>query len=145
MSSFVVDKIEFVKAAGLMYGIEESKCEPHRYFLQTVRAEFVNAYDLNVDSVNEQYGDDASKDTCTYDDEFEKYRKIGGMIWGGTYCKMKKNELRLRLWNFFRSVLYQIECDNYHDIVGAFFFECISKLYESDVRAIEGWWGEIEL
>jgi hypothetical protein len=46
---------------------------------------------------------------------------------------------------FFQSVLYQIEDETCHRTVAAWFYACIVKLYERDIRAVEGWWGDVEL
>ena len=146
MSSFVINKREYVKAAGLMYGIEASKNLPHKYFLDHVRENFVKCYELNVDSVNEQYGNESGKDFSDYDYEFEQYCKIGEHIWWyGLYNGMTFKELRINLMEFFRSVLYQIENEEMSQFVAAFFFECTSKMFGSELYAVEGWWGDIGL
>lgn len=154
MSSFIIDKIEYVKAAGLMYGYEEAKkSDAHRYFLEGVRAEFEHAYTLNVASVNEQYGEATLPDESTYDDEFEAYRKKGVLIRNEGYesdCIIRKKvadvmsreKFRCYMMNFFHSVLYQIENDSAHRAVAEFFFTCNAKLETTNV---EGWWGEIEI
>ena len=157
MSSFIVDKREFIKAAGLMCGYEEAKRDSHQYFLDVCRKEFEHAYALNVISVNEQYGDFAEPETESYDDVFEAYRKKGALIQREGYASdngiiftkvedvMDKRTFARSMWNFFNSVLYQIEDDAANRAVSAWFYTCIGKLYEDDLRSIEGWWGEIEL
>ena len=63
MSSFIVSKSEFIKAAGLMCGYEQAKGrDSHKWFIDHVREQFENAYRLNVMSVNEQYGDNEMPD-----------------------------------------------------------------------------------
>ena len=147
MSSFVINKSEYVRAAGLMYGIEASRRgNAHGYFLDNVRKNFVKCYELNVDSVNEQYNDNAEKDGCEYEYEFQQFCKIGERIKCGFYdVKMTFEELRINLMHFFRSVLYQIENKEMSQFVGAFFFECASKLFGDELYAAEGWWGSIEI
>lgn len=148
MSSFIVSKREYVKAAGLMYGIEESKRDQHQYFLNVCRKEFEHCYALNVISVNEQYGENVEPDEESYDEEFEKYRKIGQRIYEGPALHegvMSLSELRIKLWCFFRSVLYQVENDACSRAVSEWFFTCTSKLYERELHAVEGWWGEVEM
>lgn len=145
MSSFVINKREYVKAAGLMYGIEASKNHPHKYFLDNVRRAFDLCYELNVDSVNKQYGDENGKDASSYDDLFAKYCKIGNLVGCGIYDGMTFEELRINLMKFIRSVSYQIEDDEMNRSVCAFFFECTSKLFGSELYAVEGWWGDVEL
>lgn len=80
MSSFIVSKREFIKAAGLMCGYEGAKRDSHKYFVDNVRKEFEHAYALNVASVNEQYGDNEEPETEQYDEVFEAYRKKGALI-----------------------------------------------------------------
>ena len=145
MSSFIIDRKEYVKAAGLMYGIEESKRDSHRYFLERCRNEFHHAYLLNVVSVNAQYGDNAAPDEGAYDELFERYRKLGCKIYGDTFLPFGLQQLRPRLMNFFQSVLYQIEDETCHRTVAAWFYTCTVKLYEREIRSVEGWWGDVEL
>lgn len=157
MSSYIVDKKEFVKAAGLMYGIEESKRDPHSYFMEVCRQEFVHAYQLNVISVNERYRDNAVPDEASYDEEFEEHRQLGKLIGSDGYASangiiyekvvdvMSLRDLRLGLWKFFDSVLYQIDNDTCHRTVSAWFYTCINKLYTKDIYSVKGWHGEIEL
>ena len=156
MSSFVVSKREFIKAAGLMCGYEESKRHSHRYFIDHVREEFEHAYALNVVSVYEQYGSCEEPEEESYDDVFVRYRKMGTLIGMGGYemgcvlCRkvadvMDKQTFRKSMFRFFTSVLYQIENKTCHRSVSSWFFTCLCKLYDDDLRDIEGWWGEIEL
>jgi hypothetical protein len=149
MSSFVIDKIQYMKAAGLMYGIEECKRDKHHYFLEVCRERFSLAYALNVTSVAEQYGDTPVMDMNTYDEEFERHRKLAHGIYErdcmGIQQPLHMRDLCPRLMNFFQSVLYQIENEASHRIVAAWFYSCVIKLYESDIRRIDGWWGDVEL
>ena len=149
MSSFIVDKIEYVKAAGLMYGIEEAKRDKHQYFLDVCRREFEHAYLLNVISYNEQYGTAIVPDEAVYDTAFEEHRLLGKRIYEcdmvGFDQPIRLRDLRLRLQHFFGSVLYQIENDTCHRTVSAWFYTCITKLYERELFQIEGWHGEVEL
>ena len=157
MSSFIIDKVEYVKAAGLMYGIESAKRDTHRWFLDNVRKEFEHVYALNVISVNEQYEENYAPEEESYDEVFEAYRKKGELIGNDGYASkdgiiyeqvegvMTKRDLRIRLWHFFQSVLYQIENKAAHRMAAAWFFTCVSKLYASELHAVGGWWGEVEL
>lgn len=157
MSSFIVSKREYIKAAGLMCGYEEAKRDSHKWFIDNVRWEFEHAYALNVASVNEQYGDDEPEmpETEQYDDVFEDYRKMGTLIYTegfkmGVICTrvadvMDKRTFCRSMWNFFNSVLYQIENDAAHRAVSALFYTCLRKLYEDELRGVSGWWGEVKL
>lgn len=148
MSSFVINKIEFVKAAGLMYGIEESKPHSFRYFLENVRDNFVRAFEFNALSVAEQYHDEEPyKDELTYDSTFEEYRRKGRTIWtldSSRTCPMNRKELRNALTDFFHSVLYQIENQEMETWVASFFWQCASRMEDPEVSDA-GWWGKIEI
>lgn len=88
MSSFIISKVEYVKAAGLMYGIESAKRDSHKYFLDVCRKEFEHVYALNVASVNEQYDhcEPIAPDENSYDDVFEAYCKKGELIGNDGYA-----------------------------------------------------------
>ena len=149
MSSYVINKREFIKAAGIMCGFEEGKRYPHKYFIETVKARFVKCYELNVDSVAEQYGEESGcYDGSEYNNTFEEYRTKGRALY---HNFMRVDDVRVgvkfilpRMMVFFRSVLYQIENEEMANVVGNFFFECIGKLMERDTE-VDGWWGEIEI
>jgi len=147
MSSFVVDKKEFVKAAGLMHGFEESKRDKHLYFLNVVYDKFIECWRNNIESVCEQYDDDESiyEDNNNYDEVFEKYRKVGAKIFMGIDSPMTRREFAFSMMSFFNSVLYQVENDDLHDKCAAFFFTCTKKLLEVEIRKVEGWWSDIEI
>ena len=144
MSSYVVGKEEFVKAAGLIRGFEESKSHPHGWFVAHVREWFNEAFEMNAKSVAEQYHDEeVYEDDLAYDSTFWKYREMGERI-GMGYGELKKDELRKRLMQFFSSVLYQIENDEMHERVAALFFKCIAK-FEPEDGDNDYWWGKIEI
>lgn len=147
MSSFVISKIEYIKAAGLMFGIETSKRMPFRYFLDSVRNCFNDCYDMNDKSVCEQYGEEYhGGDDRTFDNVFEEYKEKGRMIWSGdSDAPMTRKELRLALLNFFQSVLYQIENEEMNTKVSAFFWRCMERMTDKEVYDVEGWWGRVDI
>ena len=140
-----------------MCGYEGAKRDSHKWFVDHVRERFERAYQLNVESVNAQYDDCTMLDEESYDAEFEAYRKAGELIYREGYGSsngiifeqvaevMSKKSFRKAMWKFFDSVLYQIENDAAHREVSELFYACLNKLYDNDVRDIDGWWGEIEL
>lgn len=145
MSSFVINKIEFVKAAGLMYGIEESRRIPFKYFLDNVRDNFVRAFEFNALSVAEQYGDDTPfTDDLTYNETFDIYRAKGAKLWQSGIGTTRKN-LRNGLTKFFHSVLYQIENREMYTWTSSFFWECVARMDDAEIAKAEGWWGEVEV
>ena len=80
-------------------------------------------------------------------DVFEEYKAKGRKIANCEGCGDVKNlgELRKRLTVFFQSVLYQIEDEDCAEYVAWVAFMCIKKLCETEIKDIEGWWGEIEI
>ena len=157
MSCFIVDKCEFIKAAGLMCGYEEAKRHSHKWFIDNVRKEFEHAYALNVISVSERYEENYAPEEEKYDELFEAYRKKGALISRDGYAStnviiyekvadvMDKQKFRKCMFNFFNGVLYQIDNQDAHRAVSAWFYTCLNRLYDSELRSIEGWWGSIDL
>lgn len=148
MSSFIISKREYIKAAGLMYGVEDAKLHKHDYFLKHVHYWFTNCYLVNVKSFGYQYGDEnIETDKNDYMDVFEVYKAKGRDIANCNGYGGIKNlgELRKHLTKFFECVLYQIEDEDCAEYASWLAFMCIDKLCETEVEDIEGWWGEIEI
>lgn len=146
MSSFVISKVEYIKAAGLIYGIESSKRYPHKWFLDNVRKGFVECYEMNVASVEKQYGEKIGFDGCAYDSTFEQYCKGGERIWLGMDRKITdRNEVKNGLMMFFNSVLYQIEEEEMCQKVSSFFFLCATKLFDMEINECEDWWCKVRV
>ena len=132
MSSFIINKVEYIKAAGLMYGIEDAKVHKHDYFLKHIRYYFCNCYALNVKSVNLQYGHNIAVDDGEYMDVFEEYKAKGRRIANCDGCGDVKNlgALRKRLTKFFECVLYQIEDEDCAEYASWLAFMCIMSKFE---------------
>lgn len=143
MSSFIISKVDYVKAAGLLYGVEESKRDYHKYYLDNLRKGFEHVYALNVISVNNQYGDKAIPESNTYNKVFEKYRGYGRAMHTPN-SPMTFVKFRFFIMSFFSSVLYQIEDDYAHRTAASFFWDCTKHLFEREIRQAQGWWGDIE-
>ena len=138
MSSFIIDKKEFVKCAGLVYGAESKKRDPHRYFMDRVLKEFIHVYNLNVLSVNEQYNEDTVPEEGMFTEVFEEYARKGAHEWFHN-----RQEFRFNLIQFFSSVLYQIENEDMSRAASAWFCSCILHLFSPEKSDVEGWWGEV--
>ncbi len=119
MSSFIIDKNEYVKVGAFigafteirnrgdlliyLYNQEKSRL----YTANDVIEEMVSIYKMNVDSVNEQYGEHTEYD----DEEIErmlvaKYMSYAKKI---LYDEKKLENAIANVHQFFRSVNYQIE------------------------------------
>lgn len=143
MSSFIIGKGEYIKAAGLLYGVCEASKPDHENFLKNIRTNMVTCYCLNVLSYNAQYGENEKLDKEKYDEDFKRCRIRGWAITNGTDKEYDIGMLRACMMQFFRSVLYQIEEKPFYDAAAAIFFECMKILTEEISGS--GWWGEIEL
>ena len=149
MSSFVIDKQEYVKAAGLVSGIVEDKkvwlydyeanrkSEPADFYKR-----FVNCYEMNALSVMEQYEDNEPEtDSNKYTDVFKAYVAKGKTI---ATRPQKLTELILDLRQFFEGAKYQTEKEAYYFKMCMYFnailaaFMPLLSSYKSDC------WGSID-
>lgn len=145
MSSFVIDKKEYAKAAGIMYGVEKLSKFPHTYFLDVVRKKFNELYILNEKSVSIQYKEESCPDECEYIDTFWEYVEKSKQM-----LNDNRKELTFNMMIFFNSILYQIEDEEMHMKASDFLYMCIRKLFESDedykkVSVGDVWWGVIKM
>ena len=146
MSSFIIDKKEFIKAAGLMYGIAaNNRCKPV-YFLNHVYETFVELYKLNAQSVDEQYNEVTEHDENAYLEIFEEYKRKGSIcavergINRQAYTKMVGG-----LKQFFDSVLYQTECESSYKEMSSYFYGCIRWMQLFEGVNTDDWWGEVAM
>lgn len=159
MSSFVISKKEYVKAAGYIAGIAESfNRNGHNDFwlydtLENKNTDtdlfykrFVQIYEMNAESVQQQYGDKAREtDDNKYLKDFNDYRVKGkGLMFD---AKEQQIQAIADVRNFFKSAAYQIENEKYHFIVTHWFNQILDEIankfiyrfYESDC------WGSFDL
>ena len=145
MSSFVIDKVEYIKCAGLLAGLLSrdrwagGDGEIHR--------RFQHYFELNAKSVQEQYEEEeCSNDTNDYLEQFKRYKAIGLEY---SYRKDGKDPLLLikGIQHFMRSALYQTENEKANGEMANDFTYYLGSLLENYVhREIElHWWGEIDL
>ena len=144
MSSFVIDKKEYVKAAGIMYGVEKLKRFPHTYFLNEVRQKFNELYILNEESISIQRKEESCPDECEYIGTFWEYVEKSKQMFNDN-----KKELTFNMMIFFNSILYQIEDEGMHMKASDFLYACIRKLLEFDedyknISNGDAWWGTIK-
>lgn len=146
MSSFIIDKKEYIKAAGLVCGVAScSKYGGSPVFCANVKKQFEHIYNLNVYSWCEQYDEDIEKDTCDYESVFNDYKELGRRIYMGLESKMSLDALRYSLINFFRSAIYQIENEDAEMEAASYFYTCITKLFERNTDDITDFWGSIDI
>lgn len=119
MSSFVITKAEYIKAAGTLSGIVDAK----DVFLFDYRAgkksgpqeiydTFVKFYEMNTESVQEQYGDpERETDSRSYKQEFNFFLNYGKM---SAIHPEKIKKVIMSLRQFFSSAEYQTEREDYN-------------------------------
>lgn len=146
MSSFIISKKEYIKAAGLVCGVAScSKYGGSPRFCANVKKQFEHIYELNVYSWCEQCDEDIEKDTCDYESVFNDYKALGRRIYMGLESKMSLDMLRYSLINFFRSASYQIENEDANMEATSYFYTCIEMLFENKTDNINGFWGSIDI
>lgn len=156
MSSYVISKEEYIKAAGVVAGIVDklNAGSLDRFWLydyitrRNMTADdyyrnFAECFEMNALSVQEQYHDDTpERDDNEYFDTFSEYR-----------AKAKRNagkpdklrEMVLMLHSFFKSAEYQTEKESYYWKMTTFFNRINSALLPFMTDQICETWGAIEL
>ena len=145
MSSFVISKKEYIKAAGLVCGVASCSKYGSSVFCANVKKQFEHIYKLNVYSWCEQYDEDVEKDTCDYESVFSDYKELGRRIYMGLESKMSLDTLRYSLISFFRSITYQIENEDANMEAASYLFACVEMLYQDKTDGVDGFWGSIDI
>lgn len=158
MSSFVINKEEYIKAAGIIAVIAEQYAHStttHRIWIydyvtdRNMIAEdyyrcFVECYEMNALSVQEQYGDDTPEtDDCNYMQTFNEYRTKVKQI---TSNRTEMQNIILKLQGFFTCAEYQTENKAYYWKMVSFFNRVINALLPFMVSAhSQNGWSKLEL
>lgn len=128
MSSFVINKQEYIKAGGFFAGLAEQLNyyrEPVIYWWDSAKGglldaedyykAFASLYEMNARSVMLQYGNRcAESDEADYRKDFEHYRSIAAQLYSTAYMGSVKGYTDLQdaifdFLSFCNSVSYQIE------------------------------------
>ena len=146
MSSFIINKKEYIKAAGLVCGVAScSKYGGSPTFCANVKKQFEHIYKLNVYSWCEQYDEDIAEDTCDYESVFNEYKALGRRIYMGCESKVSLDMLRHSLIKFFGSITYQIENEDANMEAASYLFVCVEMLYQDKTDDVDGFWGSIDI
>lgn len=147
MSSFVISKEEYIKAAGFFAGIAEQK----NYYKESViywwsynkkriltSEDYYNAfsqlYEINAVSVMRQYGDKAKEtDPKDYKQTFIRYWSKAADLYrnvsfGSSSARLDFQKAVFDFFNFTRSVNYQIEDRKLAADANKFLHKCNSML-----------------
>lgn len=161
MSSFLIDRIEYIKAGAFLgYFAQNSDTEPYiyKYLYNEGRLAkqkdiinmFIDLYNINAQSINDQYGDESK----TTDYELTPEERISV----GNYTRIAKDMLMmsrrettkslLALHHFLRSVNYQIEgkhSDKAWKILTELSWYMLNVVQELNKDYDEHNWGEFNL
>lgn len=161
MSSFTIDKKEYIKVAGFIAGIAESYSRGCREFWVYDRKagkntdkdlyykRFTQCYEMNAASVRGQYhGAEVGADGNNkneYKKEFEEYYRKGKTVicQSADFQRQAVAEIR----NFFHSALYQTEDEKYNFIMTHWFNIILDQLVEHlIIKSYDAQsWGSFEL
>ena len=162
MSSFVIDKRSYVRVGAIVAGINKALRGTSRelWFYDMEKGatlkgwdfveKFIQCYELNVESVCEQYSRDKEygnpktyEDSDEYTEDYIRYFRYGEKVAGDTMLMMDV------IWDicaFSRSVSYQIENDVCNQIVMEWFNAVIAQLtHAADLNDERNVWGEFDL
>lgn len=152
MSSFVISKDQYAKAAGVVAGLFGSDRDMFFYDYTAGRRatekdfldRFLECYEMNAASVIEQYNDPEMEVTPANDKEC-KAAFLEGLKKGKSAYINDRRRAVSELMHFFRSALYQTEKE-------AYYFKMMMLFNRLSVLMCERWilpraesWGTLEL
>ena len=153
MSSFVIAKSEYIKAAGLLAGIAQAtERATHEFWLydftmnrnmigEDYHRVFSDCYEKNALSVAEQYDDEHREtDPDEYKSTFIAYMAKGKKL----YYEGKVKTIINPLNSFFQSVLYQTEKPEYSWYMELLFGRIIRALVEFTTSDSQRCWGDLD-
>ena len=155
MSSFLIDKEEYIKATALVAGIMtetanlfrrgECKERCNTYFYSHITEYAIRLYELNDISVSKQYEEE--REGVAEFTDFDKVLFDSYKARAANMSKQEQVELANNLMGFFNSVMYQIE-----DKRSVYEAGYIIRVMEREMRdalntnpTTMEWWGAIEL
>lgn len=153
MSSFVIGKDSYIRAAGVVAALAENKklwvydySVGHNMEKADYYRRFSECYTMNALSVMEQYNDDEMETAPETDKEcsaiFETaYRKTkSGLI--GFSASFDLKQVISNLLHFFQSAMYQTEKEAYYFKMQMFFNQLTAALTEKYLLPDSECWGE---
>ena len=150
MSSFVISKKEYIKAAGIVAGIAEAQRDFWLFDYEAQRNStpedyynrFAECYTMNALSVQEQYGDDKPEaDAEEYKREFAEYRAKGRSFVMNP--EKYRNALK-HLREFFSGAEYQTEKEAYFWKMQMYFNRILVALMKYAFPGEVESWGTLE-
>ena len=162
MSSWIIERKEYIKCAGFIAGLQDAKGkysrsklylwnykENHLFTKEEIKKEFLKVFACNVKSVCDQYGDYEEMNLLKQPESeaekilFYKYHLIGSE-WA--FDKEKLGTAILKFSFFISCFEYQTEDEDEKKKGMAWLERCLSKMVEL-LRDLEdiGEWGEFNL
>lgn len=153
MSSFVIDRKEYAKAAGVVAGIAKIKRDFWCYDYSVGRnmnegdyfRRFLECYEMNALSVKEQYNDDEMEGTPASDNECKAAFLEGKKKGTAAIVNGNIRQAVSELIHFFRSAMYQTEKEAYYYKMKMFLDGLSVELVTRCVLPPAESWGELEL
>ena len=148
MSSYIIEKEDYIKFAGLLVGLEETKKIPHTYYLKSIRYKCAELYEKNVMSVCEERHDMAGKyligtdEILTEDTIFAAYR-LKGIKAAKNQRERKKVVLGLK--NFIASISYQTAVVRYAEKTQSILFWIWQHIDPDYDKCSTENWGKIDI
>lgn len=153
MSSYIISKKDYVKAAGVVAGFKKNArnfwiydYELRRNMTEDdIKDMFVECYELNCMSVIEQYRRNVPGADCNdqndYEDVFREYKRLTEQA----ILQGKSREVLQELRFFFHSSLYQTENRAASDRMQIFYFRIIDQILDTIFSRDCNSWGELDL
>lgn len=140
MSSYIIDKQDYVRMAGAVAGICMAARCPDRETIDRILYDTEEVYKANVRSYNIQYGVDEKCDNVVNDKLYYEYRNY-------TYClpKERKMELMMDIIEFMRSILYQIEDEKLYDMARFRLTQMLFMMHNALYHDSTDFWGKFSL
>ena len=142
MSSFVVNKEDYIKFAGIISGI----CANTQKSVSTknIYSDMVRCYERNVASVNEQYNANDESDKKAYKSTFVSWEQKGGYIYNASIIDKKVATKTINeLSEFISSCLYQIENEEMASAVSSNMHHYLNMAIESFCGESPNSWGDL--
>ena len=143
MSSFIIDKIEYIRCAGMVHGILDAFRDVSATFKSSLHSQMTEVYECNVKSFNLQYGKHVVPEEEEYTNEYEAYRMKGFLLDAG-----QQRDMFFKIIHFFNSASYQIEDEKCSAQAAEVFWNItcglISFIFRTEIRKQTNW-GEFEV
>lgn len=127
MSSFIINKAEFIKCAGALAAVNGKPSQDWDIY-----DKFKKAYVCNVCSVGNQYHEEFPLDHNDYMDLFREYKDFA--------ATRDRHEVLAWVLSFIQSVMYQIEDDEFYESASCSLYSLYHSVLVGDYKC----WGSFD-